>query len=87
MRPEESSRVLSTAEELELEAKRRAWSQRLHPVVGMAEAGTSPRLLPALRSRIDELLAAGWSITGRDPVRLERGVRVLQVRGGALIDG
>jgi len=71
-------RVLSQAEEFELEMRRLEWNRQQQRV---------PRVLPALRQRIDELLAAGWSITGRDPVRIERGVRVLQVRGGALIDG
>ncbi|WP_339521759.1 hypothetical protein [Pseudomonas sp. EA_35y_Pfl2_R111] len=71
-------RVLSQAEEFELEMRRLEWNRQQHRV---------PRQRPALRQRIDELLAAGWSITGRDPVRIERGVRVLQVRGGALIDG
>lgn len=78
-----SRRVLSAAEELDLEARRRVFSHR----IGQGAAELAPRMLPALRNRIEELLAAGWSITGRDPVRLERGVRVLQVRGGALIDG
>ena len=40
-----------------------------------------------LRARIDDLIAQGWSITGRDPVRLERAPRVLIVRGRALING
>lgn len=40
----------------------------------------------AMRARIDELLAAGWSIAGRDPVRIDsgRGFAYI-VRGGALI--
>lgn len=71
-------RVLSQAEDFDLEMRRLEWNRQQQRV---------PRVLPALRQRIDELLAAGWSITGRDPVRIERGVRVLQVRGGALIDG
>ncbi len=41
----------------------------------------------ALRAHIDKMLAEGWSITGRDPVRLERASRVLIVRGRALING
>ena len=41
----------------------------------------------ALRAHIDKMLAEGWSITGRDPVRLERAPRVLIVRGRALING
>lgn len=71
-------RVLSQAEDFDLEMRRLEWNRQQQRV---------PRVRPALRQRIDELLAAGWSITGRDPVRIERGVRVLQVRGGALIDG
>lgn len=41
----------------------------------------------ALRAHIDKMLAEGWSITGRDPVRLERGRVVKVVRGRAVIDG
>jgi hypothetical protein len=48
---------------------------------------TDTRVLTAMRVRIDKLLADGWSITGRDPVRLERGVQALTVRGGVLING
>lgn len=41
----------------------------------------------ALRTRIDQLIEQeGWSITGREPVRLERGARVLIVKNGSLID-
>ena len=40
-----------------------------------------------LRARIDDLIADGWSITGRDPIRLERAPRVLIVQGRALING
>nr|WP_286948287.1 hypothetical protein [Pseudomonas sp. UBA6718] len=40
-----------------------------------------------LRARIGKMLAQGWSLCGRDPVRLECCGRVLLVRGGALIDG
>lgn len=40
-----------------------------------------------LRARIDDLIAHGWSIAGRDPIRLERAPRVLIVRGRALING
>ena len=40
-----------------------------------------------LRARIDDLITQGWSITGRDPLRLERGPRALIVRGRALING
>ncbi|AOE87618.1 hypothetical protein [Pseudomonas sp. TCU-HL1] len=41
----------------------------------------------AMRKHIDKLLDQGWSITGRDPVRLERHQWVKIVKGGALIDG
>ena len=40
-----------------------------------------------LRARIDDLITQGWSITGRDPIRLERATRALIVRGMALING
>lgn len=42
---------------------------------------------PAMRLHIDGMLSKGWSITGRDPVRLELGVQVRVVRNGVLIDG
>ena len=45
------------------------------------------RIHHALRAQIDQMISQGWSLTGRDPVRLERGPRVLLVRWGALIDG
>ncbi|MCY1267124.1 hypothetical protein D3C80_330750 [compost metagenome] len=41
----------------------------------------------AMRKHIDKLLDEGWSITGRDPVRLELHQRVKIVKGGVLIDG
>lgn len=41
----------------------------------------------ALRAQIDKMVKQGWSISGRDPVRLECCGRVMQVRGGALIHG
>lgn len=41
----------------------------------------------AMRAHVEQLLARGWSISGRDPVRLECRGRVMQVRGGALING
>ncbi|WP_280288449.1 hypothetical protein [Pseudomonas sp. BN417] len=40
-----------------------------------------------MRTHIDKLLDQGWSITGRDPVRLELHQRVKIVRGGVLVDG
>ena len=45
------------------------------------------RIYPKMRLHIDDLLGKGWSITGRDPVRLELGVQVKTVRNGVLIDG
>jgi hypothetical protein len=41
----------------------------------------------AMRLHIEKMQADGWSITGRDPVRLELGVQVRVVRNGVLIDG
>ncbi|BAN50785.1 hypothetical protein [Metapseudomonas resinovorans] len=41
----------------------------------------------AMRMHVDKLLEKGWSITGRDPVRLELHQRVKIVRGGVLVDG
>ncbi|MFC5697008.1 hypothetical protein ACFPU0_15745 [Pseudomonas sp. GCM10022186] len=45
------------------------------------------RSFHAMRKHIDKLLDLGWSITGRDPVRLEFQHRVKIVKGGQLIDG
>ncbi|WP_271409355.1 hypothetical protein [Pseudomonas sp. Q1-7] len=45
------------------------------------------RSFHAMRQHVDKLLEQGWSITGRDPVRLERHQRVKIVRGGLLLDG
>ncbi|WP_342243813.1 hypothetical protein [Pseudomonas sp. OTU5201] len=45
------------------------------------------RCYHAMRAHIDLLLYLGWSITGRDPVRLEFDQMVKIVRRGALIDG
>ncbi len=45
------------------------------------------RSFHAMRKHIDKLLELGWSITGRDPVRLEFHHRVKIVKGGLLIDG
>lgn len=41
----------------------------------------------ALRAHIDMMIRLGWSISGRDPVRLERGSRISIVRDGMLING
>lgn len=40
----------------------------------------------AMRQRVDQLIACGYSLTGRDPVRLERGRSVKVVRGKVIID-
>ncbi|GLZ89570.1 hypothetical protein Pres01_56210 [Metapseudomonas resinovorans] len=40
-----------------------------------------------MRKHIEKLLDQGWSITGRDPVRLERHQQVKIVKDGVLIDG
>lgn len=45
------------------------------------------RKYQALRLHIDMMLAEGWILSGRDPVRLERRGRVKLVLGGELIDG
>jgi hypothetical protein len=45
------------------------------------------RIYPAMRIHIDGMLSKGWSITSREPVRLELGVQVRVVRNGVLIDG
>ncbi len=38
------------------------------------------------RAYVDKLLESGWSITGRDPLRLEFGRMCKIVRGGCVID-
>lgn len=48
---------------------------------------TDTRKNSAMRHAIELLLAKGWSISGRDPVRIERGPLVRIVRSGVLIDG
>jgi hypothetical protein len=45
---------------------------------------SEPRIHHALRARIDQMISQGWSLSGRDPVRLERGPRIATVRGGTL---
>lgn len=49
-------------------------------------ASAERRSLHAMRRHIDTLLEQGWSITGRDPVRLERQHQVKIVWEGVLID-
>ncbi|WP_052659225.1 hypothetical protein [Pseudomonas sp. LFM046] len=50
-------------------------------------AARERRYFHATRKHIDKLLDQGWSITGRDPVRLEIHQRVKIVRGGKLVNG
>jgi hypothetical protein len=40
----------------------------------------------AMRERIEQYLNNGWSLTGRNPVRIERGRAAKQVRGDMIID-
>lgn len=51
------------------------------------DAPQERRSFHAMRKHVDKLLTQGWSITGRDPVRLELHQRVKIVRGGVLVDG
>lgn len=46
----------------------------------------SQRKNDAMRKRVDDLIACGYSLTGRDPVRLERGRSVKVIRGKVIID-
>lgn len=41
----------------------------------------------AVRVRVDELLAQGWSIIGREPTVLQRARSTLQIRKGMIING
>lgn len=43
------------------------------------------RELHATRERVDQLLAEGWSIVGRDPLIMQRGSRKLEVRRNGII--
>ena len=43
------------------------------------------RQLPALRAHIDQLLASGWAIASRDPLKLSFQKRHYVVRCGMLI--
>ncbi|MOA67944.1 hypothetical protein D3C78_1953330 [compost metagenome] len=47
---------------------------------------TERRSFHAMRKHVEQLLDQGWSITGRDPVRLERQHQVKIVWEGVLID-
>lgn len=84
---DQSSRALTPAEELAFERRRIEWNRSQQAQADQSLPQRRSRVLHALHRRIDELLAHGWSISGRDPVRLERGSRVLLVRFGGLIDG
>lgn len=52
-----------------------------------AQALTERRTNHAMRLRVTELVKQGYSITGRDPLRMERGRVVLIIRGGVIING
>lgn len=41
----------------------------------------------AMRERVQQLIDSGWSISGRDPLRIEAAGKVYIVRGGVLING
>lgn len=41
----------------------------------------------AMRERVQQLLDLGWSITCRDPLRIEAAGKAYIVRGGVLING
>lgn len=43
------------------------------------------RMYHATRAAVDGLLALGWSIAGRDPLRLSRGGAALVVRDNGII--
>ena len=51
------------------------------------DAPSERRCYHDMRRHIDKLLDQGWSITGRDPVRLELFHQVKIVKGGVLVDG
>lgn len=38
-----------------------------------------------MRRRVDQMILDGFSLSGRDPVRLERGPQVYEIRGGVLV--
>lgn len=55
------------------------------PYISPAEQSDETRRSHALRHRIDEFVAQGWSITGRDPIRLEiAGRKPKTIQGGAI---
>ena len=41
----------------------------------------------AMRERVQQLIDLGWSISGRDPLRIEAAGKAFIVRGGVLIHG
>lgn len=51
-------------------------------VAGLPE---DERKLNDTRARVDQLLAEGWSIVGRDPLTLQRGRTKLCVRSNGII--
>ena len=57
------------------------------PTFGLKEFAVDSRQLADMRARVDQLLIEGWSIAGREPLRLQRGRSVKVARGRALIDG
>ncbi|KFX71279.1 hypothetical protein TMS3_0104970 [Pseudomonas taeanensis MS-3] len=51
----------------------------------MESTKAEQRQYHAMRAHIDQLLAKGWSISGRDPLRLESAGHSCIVRHGMLI--
>ena len=51
----------------------------------METSDKEQRHLPQLRVHIDNLLAMGWVIAGRNPLTLKSGHKVYQVMHGMLI--
>lgn len=49
------------------------------------QAGPDERTLNATRDRVEQLLANGWSIVGREPLTLQRGSAKLVVRSNGII--
>ncbi len=39
----------------------------------------------SMRRLVDQMVLDGFSLSGRDPVRLERGPQVYEIRGGVLV--
>jgi hypothetical protein len=51
----------------------------------MQSTAAEQRRLHSMRKHIDLMVARGWSITGREPLRLESAGRTCVVRHGILI--